>query len=309
MPNRLYLLIPLFFAAFAAFAAHYYHWDDRLVHEVQEWRTPEYKRADSVWLANYNADISAKPIPELLKAETSGLAWHAPSNSLFTITGKIPKLAQLSLDGELLREVELRGVSDPEGLESLSDGRFALVDERQGKLVLFSLAEENQLDLSAAVHVNLGELDSAFMQPQNKGLEGVTWDERNSRFILAKERDPHLLYSLEFDLATNSAGKLTRLPQEQLFMRDISGLALDAKTGHLLVLSDESRLLLELNHQHQPVSYMSLMGGVNGLSKGVAQAEGIAMDPRGTIYVVGEPNLFYRFIADKPNIDKPIADI
>ena len=308
MPNRLYLLIPLLFAAFAA---HYYHWDDRLVQEVQEWRTPEYKRENSVWLANYNADISAKPIPELLKAETSGLTWHAPSNSLFTITGKIPKLAQLSLDGRLLRKIKLSGVADPEGIAVLSDGRFALVDERQGKLVLFALPEAGQdtLDLSTAIKIDLAAQDSAFLQPKNKGLEGLTWDEANSRFILAKERNPHQLYSLEFDLASNQAGQLTRLPPEPLFMRDISGLALDAKTGHLLVLSDESRLLLELNHQHQPVSYMSLMGGVNVLSQGVAQAEGIAMDSRGTIYVVGEPNLFYRFIADKPNIDKPVSDI
>lgn len=81
-------------------------------------------------------------------------------------------------------------------------------------------------------------------------------------------------------------------------MRDISGLDLDSRTGHLLVLSDESRMLLELDSRGEPFSFMSFMAGFNGLSQSIGQAEGVAMDGHGKIYVVGEPNLFYRFVPD-----------
>lgn len=296
MKRRTYWLGAVAVLALLAAPAHYFHWDDRLVQVVREQQTPLAQREASIWLNRYVADIRDKPVRGLRKAETSGLTWHAPSNTLFTITGKLPKLAQLSLTGDVLRTIELVGVADPEGIEALSDGRFALVDERRGRLMIFSLPAENRLDLSTAVQVDLGMLDDAFLYPKNKGLEGIAWDAAHSRFILAKERDPHALYSLEFDLLHNRVGDLQELPSDALFMRDISGLELDEHTGHLLVLSDESRMLLELDSRGEPVSFMSFMAGFNGLQRSIDQAEGVAMDGAGTIYVVGEPNLFYRFV-------------
>ena len=78
-------------------------------------------------------------------------------------------------------------------------------------------------------------------------------------------------------------------------MRDFSSLAIDQRTGHLLVLSDESRMLLELDPQGNPVSFISLAMVFNGLTRSIKQAEGVAMDAQGTIYIVSEPNLFYVF--------------
>ena len=80
-----------------------------------------------------------------------------------------------------------------------------------------------------------------------------------------------------------------------LGMRDISSLSIDARTGHALVLSDESRMLLEIDRAGQPVSFLSLSAGRNGLSNSIKQAEGVTMDEEGNIYIVAEPNLFYVF--------------
>ena len=81
----------------------------------------------------------------------------------------------------------------------------------------------------------------------------------------------------------------------RLFVRDLSSLQFDERTGHLLALSDESKLLLELNLEGRPISVLSLEKGRHGLKKSVPQAEGVAMDEDGTVYVVSEPNLFYVF--------------
>lgn len=279
-----------------ALLGHYLHFDDRLVQLAKEQRSTPTQRTASLWLNGYEAVIQGKRIERLKKAETSGLAWHAATNTLFTITGKLPKLAQLSLTGELIREIDLLGVADTEGVAVLSDGRFAVVDERRGTLSIFSLPVENHIDLSRkGLQFKLDELAPELMIPDNKGLEGVAWDAANNRFILAKERDPHALYALAFDLQSNRIGALTELPAGNLFMRDISGLSYDLRTGHLLVLSDDSSMLLELDQHFEPVSFMSFFRGFNGLDKGIKQAEGVTMDAQGNIYVVGEPNVFYRF--------------
>ena len=43
------------------------------------------------------------------------------------------------------------------------------------------------------------------------------------------------------------------------------------------------------------MSSLSLLNGRHGLKKRVPQAEGIAMDDEGALYLVSEPNLFYVF--------------
>jgi uncharacterized protein YjiK len=76
---------------------------------------------------------------------------------------------------------------------------------------------------------------------------------------------------------------------------DLSSLQYDERSGHLLALSDESRLILELDVDGRPLSTLSLSKGRQGLQKTVPQAEGIAMDDDSTMYLVSEPNLFYVF--------------
>jgi len=83
--------------------------------------------------------------------------------------------------------------------------------------------------------------------------------------------------------------------QARLFVRDLSSLQFDEQTGHLLALSDESRLVVELDADGQPLSSLSLSAGRHGLERDVPQAEGMAMGPDGTLYLVSEPNLFYVF--------------
>ena len=275
--------------------ARYWHWDDRLLFLWQEQGASLQQQAGSIWLPGDRAVVQAKPLAGLQESETSGLSWSPLSNTLFTVTGKIPKLVELSLDGDVLRVVELRGFSDPEGVEVLSDGRIAIIDERRSQLTAFYLP----LDAEFIGGVTLQPLSLGFNNAGNKGFEGIAWDARNQRMLLAKERSPFGLFSLPFpDVAEGEQAvppSLQELPSNQLFMRDLSSLSIDQRTGHLLVLSDESRMLLELDELGNPVSFISLAMGFNGLTQSINQAEGVAMDGQGTIYIVSEPNLFYVF--------------
>lgn len=81
----------------------------------------------------------------------------------------------------------------------------------------------------------------------------------------------------------------------QLFVDGLSGLHLDAHTGHLLLLSYESKLLAEVSRERDAVSYMDFGAGFNRLECSIPQAGGVTMDAEGNLYIVSEPNFLYRF--------------
>lgn len=292
--RRVWLGLALLAATLSAGLVSYLHWDDRAYFWFKQRGLSPEQRAAAVWLPGYRAVIQGRPLLGLEEDETSGLAYSPLSGTLFTVTGKWPQLVEISTDGEVLRVIELVGFADPEAVEVLGDGRIAIVDERARTLSAFHLPPRvTRIEAARLEQVDLGYADAG-----NKGFEGLAWDTRNNRLLLAKERSPMGLYSLPFPGEDGATGSLQPLPSGHLFLRDLSSLTVDGRTGHTLVLSDESRLLLELDERGQPVSFISLLGGFNGLDASIRQPEGVAMDESGDIYMVGEPNLFYRFSRD-----------
>ncbi|MBP8203020.1 MAG: SdiA-regulated domain-containing protein [Pseudomonas sp.] len=289
--QRVRLRVVLWCALLAAglSAMHYLHWDDRLFFWGKEQQVSAAEQAQSIWLPGYRAVLQAKPLQGLEDDEVSGLTYSAASDTLFTVTGKAPQLIELTLDGQVMRRIDLQGFANPEGVEMLSDGHMAIIDERKRTLTTFKLNTlTRHIDFTEQPSVDLGFVDAG-----NKGFEGIGWDSRKKRVLLGKERDPLGLYSLPFPGVEGGAATLQPINAAHLFLRDISSLSYDARTGHVLVLSDESRLLIEVSEQGEVVSFISLALGTNGLRRSINQAEGVTIDAAGTIYIVSEPNLLY----------------
>lgn len=272
----------------------YMHWDDRALVWFGEQQLSQEQRAASIWLPGYKAVLQGKPLAGLENDETSDLAYNPVTGTLFTVTGKSPTLVELSRDGEVLRRIPLKGFSNPEGVAVLEGGHVAVTDERRRTLSIFELDPETR-ELSAG---SVPEFDLGFPDSGNKGFEGIAWDPAQGRLLLGKERGPTAMFSLGSDGNQGLDAALRPLPSYGLGMRNLSALSIDPRTGHILVLSAQSNLLLELDEQGQPVSFISLMGGLNGLDRNIPRAEGVAMDESGDIYVVSEPNLFYVFRKD-----------
>jgi len=288
---RLFLYTSLFLTiAMALLAGWMLHWNDQLKLYWQEQTVDANARAASIWLPDYELALETT-LSGLEEDETSGLTWNAETGTLFTVTGQNPQLVEFSPGGVVLRRITLTGFSDPEAVEALDNGQLGIVDERRRLVAVFRLAPGvESLDLE-----DLATYDLGFDGAGNKGFEGLAWNPRTQRMLLAKERDPQGLFELPFPGEDGAAGALESLPDQPLLVRDISSVAIDPRTGHTLMLSDESRLLVELDLQGRPRSFISLLGGLNGLVEGIDQAEGVAMDGQGNIYVVAEPNRFYVF--------------
>jgi len=266
------------------------HWDDQLKLYWHEQYVDSQERAASIWLPDYELALETT-LFGLEDDETSGLTWNAATGTLFTVTGQNPQLVEFSPGGVVLRRITLTGFSDPEAVEALDDGRLGIVDERRRLVAVFRLAPGvESLDLD-----DLATYDLGFDDAGNKGFEGLAWNPHTKRMLLAKERDPQGLFELPFPGEDGAAGILEAWPEQPLLVRDISSVTIDPRTGHTVMLSDESRLLVELDQRGRPLSFIRLLGGLNGLVEGIDQAEGVAMDEHGDIYVVAEPNLLYVF--------------
>ena len=250
----------------------------------------------SIGLDQYRVDIEARVI-DGLDDNVSALTFDPVRKSLFTVTNKNSELIELSLEGKILRRVALIGFGDPEAVEFISPDTYVITDESEQRLIKIHLEQDTTfLDGADAEQMTLG-----VHVARNKGFEGLAYDSVGKRLFVAKERDPMLIYEVKgfphYNPEKSYTVHVVNNPRRDagMFVRDLSSLQYDERSGHLLALSDESRLILELDVDGRPLSTMSLRKGRQGLQKTVPQAEGIAMDDDGTMYLVSEPNLFYVF--------------
>lgn len=291
--RRIYLRWPFALAVAAVIGygvAIAMHWDDRGLLWVKERFESSAERIESVWLPDYLVDIDAKPLPGMDDDEASDLSFNPQTRTLFAVMGKNPFLVELTLDGDVLRKIPLVGWENPEGLAVLENGLIAIVDERNHDLTLVKV----DASTSTLNHDDFPSYDLGKSVKSNKGFEAIAWDSLRQRLIIGEERPPRL-----FAWSTDGRGPLKGdkqlLPSDELDLRNLSALAVDPRTGHLLVLSADSNMLLELDEKGEQVSFMTLLGAFNGLGSRVPRAEGVTMDDQGNLYMVSEPALFYRF--------------
>ena len=293
-PKPILFLFVLIALICAGVAGQHFRLFERAWFNWQTWRHPADER--SIGLADYRVTLEAQVI-EGLDDDVSALTYDPVRKSLFTVTNQNAELIELSLDGKILRRIPLVGFGDAEAVEFISDNIYVITDERQQRLIKVHVDDNTQfLDAADAEQMTLGVHVEG-----NKGFEGLAYDSVGKRLFVAKERDPMVIYEVHgfphFKPEKTYSVHVINNPKRDagLFVRDLSSLQYDERSGHLLALSDESFLVLELDIDGRPLSSLSLLGGRHGLSRRVPQAEGIAMDDEGTLYLVSEPNLFYVF--------------
>ncbi|WP_072679938.1 SdiA-regulated domain-containing protein [Arcobacter sp. LA11] len=244
-------------------------------------------------LDKYEVDIEAKKIKSI-EDNLSGITYNKNTKTLFAITNSPRKIFELTKNGELLRTINLKGFRDTEGITYLYDNTYAIVDERKGEVFLLSIDKKTkEIDKKETQNILTLKINSY----KNFGYEGIAFDKAENTFFIVNEKFPvelikisNLLKKEEINISLDNG--LTTLNH---FMSDFSGLHFDNNSRHLLFLSDESSSIAEVSLDGVQVSFADLEKGFLGLKKDVPQAEGITMDEEGTLFIVSEPNLFYRF--------------
>ncbi len=273
------------------------HWNERLYFYLTRQMSVTGNDLSNRWLPGYAVAIDGKQV-EGISRNLSAVSYDGDLDRLLAVVNGGPtELVALSKTGELLERYPLHGFGDIEGVTYMGQGRVAVSDERTQQISIFRLpAHVRPIDVSEAQFFSLGiNLNG------NKGFEGLTYDAAGDRLFIVKERNPLQLYEVS-GVAASLDGRMQLAIHDrsdwiadQVFATDLSDIQFDAETGHLILLSDESRLLMELSGSGKMVSYRSLNGVFSDLRRSAPQPEGVTLDNDGTLYVVSEPNLFYSF--------------
>lgn len=293
-PAALLLFLPLL---------HLLDMDDRLLYLMTNLFTPAKVKAESVWLNDYRAVIDGKAI-EGVECNASGITYNRETGTLFIILNGPTRIVETNRSGHVLRDVELVDFEDTEGICHMGGPLFAVVEERKSRITVINIHDHTR-KITRKLQPGLTLTLSG---NGNKGFEGIAWNGAIQQFTVVKERSPMAIYNISRFSGSNGSHidlKIARpleIDPKKLFLDDLSGLHFNEKTGSLLMLSHESRLLAEVDHHGKQLSFLELSKGFSGLSANVPQAEGVTMDEEGTLYIVSEPNLFYAFSKPAENI-------
>ncbi|WP_051785854.1 SdiA-regulated domain-containing protein [Endozoicomonas numazuensis] len=252
--------------------------------------------AETLWLNDYQVDIDALEVSGVTH-NLSGITWNTLSQTLFAVINGLNHIVELSPEGLLIRTIVLNGFKDVEAITWMGGNQFLVVDERRQSI--------HQITIDSSTHEIFFEqtpqITVGIQSGKNKGFEGIAWNPLNNQAFVVKERDPMMLYEvrgfnengLGNNIIINTTDTLNRTLSRS--KDDLSGLHYHQLSGHLLVLSDETKRLTALSHDGQIISQMDLRTDAHNLKESVPQPEGVTMDDKGNIYIVSEPNLFYRF--------------
>lgn len=231
----------------------------------------------------------------------SGLTYNLDNNHLYVVLNGPTIILELTAQGELVRKIDLIGFEDTEGIVWLGENRFAVIEERRRRLVLLTLPTQvNSISYETCQYYLVDDEPA-----RNKGLEGVAWDATQQRFVVAKERKPRRLYQISLSQTLEPVGQVVipwDVQRHSLGLDDISGLYHSPITNHLLLLSDESKAVVEVDYCGREASRLILKEGQSGLDHDVFQPEGITGDGQGNLYICSEPNMLYLFSKKKDQV-------
>lgn len=211
----------------------------------------------------------------------SGLTWDESTNTLMAVTNRPACVIQLDENGRVLQRIMLMNLEDTESITYIGGNQFFVVEERTRAITPLAL------DLIGGRYTRLApHFVFDLGGKRNEGIEGIAYSKQHDILFVANEKNPAVVYKIEGFVRGQHSG----LKIEKIFasVRDISGLAWDEVRQRLYVLSDESKMVREMDINgviHRESDLSDIIGHI-------PQPEGIAIH-QDRLYIVSEPNLFY----------------
>lgn len=240
--------------------------------------------------ASYNLDTLSE-----MGLEASAVTYARDRGSLFFVGDEGLGVVEISLTGQTLGKMNFNWTgtgstnNDAEGLTYLGNGVLVVAEERLQDAFKFNYVAGGSVTLANAEFVSIGSTVG------NVGTEGISYDPRNGSFVSVKQDGPVALLAGGLTFAqgggvssmstlysgTTSLFGVNSFSDVQT-LSPIDALVGTAAADNLLILSLDSKKLIEINRSGQVLSSLDLSGVTN------QAIEGVTVDEKGTIYLVAE---------------------
>ena len=262
--------------------------------------------ANVLTAARYTLAHQAQTIAGI-EDNASGITFNPDTGTLFVVVNSPEKLVETDRNGHVLRHIALAGFHDTEGVVYLGNQQFAIIEERRYAVVIVNIdSTTTRIERAHQRSLSLPGND----RKNNKGLEGLTADIASNRLFIVNEKKPRQLLQIDGFIETSlqlAVYEPWQIEGSAINSRDFAGLHFNAERNSLLLLSDESKSVVEVDTQGNALGKLQLKRNTNGLQETIPQPEGITMDDRGSLYIISEPNLFYRFDLPKDTTTRLLA--
>jgi uncharacterized protein YjiK len=215
--------------------------------------------------------------------EASGVVFHPQRGTLF-IVGDRGHITELTTDGDKVRRERIRKEPDLEGISiDPVTGVLYAVDEGADDILEI---DPQDLKVRRRISIDRAFAGETLLARRGNGIEGIAFvpdaasSGAGSLYLVNQSNeldgeDPSLV--LEVILDEGSEKPRARIVKTfSLGVTDLSDIAYDATSQHLLVISDERNLLLVVSLAGQIIHVYPLPG---------VRQEGIALDAKGYLYI------------------------
>lgn len=231
---------------------------------------------------------SSFALPEPGATEASAVAYNWDNGNLFVLGDEGDAIVEVTRTGAVVSQMTLTGFDDTEGLTYIGGGQFVIVEERLQDVYRLSYSAGGTADRSSLATSSVGPTVG------NIGLEGASYERSSGDYFFVKEKTPQAAYQATIDFTVANVTPTSLFSpalgvsdlSDLFVLSNIAGLTGSGDEGNLLILSQESGMLLEVSRTGAILSSLSI-AGLSG------NAEGITMDDEGVIYVCDEgPNVY-----------------
>ncbi|MCS5691220.1 SdiA-regulated domain-containing protein [Cyanobium sp. FGCU-6] len=241
--------------------------------------------------------VAGKPLQGVEK-NISGLTYSEATNTLFAVTNRPERVIELDLCGKVLRVLPTAFGDDLEAISHVTGDLFVIASEN-GNVIWGAQIDRQTREVGP---LTTHTLSVSLNGDDNQGIEGLSWDHRGRRLFLANEKNPLQIVEVKgFDRlmlgrpASVALAIWRQHPSLGSLAGDVSSISFNERWGSMMLLSHESRRVYRFDPGRDPSLILHLERGKHGLLERVDQPEGLAFGPDGTVFIVAEPNLFYRF--------------
>ena len=195
------------------------------------------------------------------------------------------KIWELDTNFNHIRTILGGQFGDEEDIVYLNNDDYAIVTE-EGDLYIGKLNfSDNDIDPSDFQKITFNQHNG------NSGSEGVAYDSLSQTFYIVKEKDPMAFYTFNRPDHDNDTTISVQIPfdAENEFsgiMADLSSISFDYRTNRVLIVSDESQKVIDVEPSNGLILSQINLSGMD-------QAEGICfLNHNYDLLIVGEPNYY-----------------